>query len=217
MTSTSSKTSLQYLYTYALWLGIFTVFYNLLEGIISILFGVSDDSLTLLGFGVDSFIEVISGLGIIAMVMRIRSNPDTIKSTFEKTALRITGTSFYLLSAGLLFTAVLNLVTGHKPETTLPGMIIALISIAVMWALVIAKRKVGCLLNSEPILADANCTLVCIYMSLVLLSSSFIYELTGFGFVDSLGALGLIYFAVREGQEAFQKAREREHCPCSQE
>jgi len=50
-----------------------------------------------------------------------------------------------------------------------------------------------------------------------LLSSSFIYKLTGFGFVDSLGALGLIYFAVREGQEAFQKAREREHCPCSQE
>ncbi|MCJ7722612.1 MAG: hypothetical protein MUP03_00610 [Anaerolineales bacterium] len=62
MASTTSKTSLQYLYTYALWLGIFTVFYNLLEGIISILFGLSDDALTLFGFGVDSFIEVISGL-----------------------------------------------------------------------------------------------------------------------------------------------------------
>jgi len=214
MTSTTSKISLQYLYTYALWVEIFTVFYNLLEGIISILFGVSDDALTLFGFGVDSFIEVISGLGIIAMVLRIRSNPDTIKSNFEKTALRITGTSFYLLSAGLLFTAILNLVTGHKPETTLPGVIIALISIAVMWALVTAKRKVGHLLGSEPILADANCTLVCIYLSIVLLASSFIYELTGFGFMDSLGALGLIYFAMREGREAFEKARGFEVCAC---
>ena len=75
-----------------------------------------------------------------------------------------------------------------------------------MWALVAAKRKVGRTLDSAPILADANCTLVCIYMSLVLLGSSLIYQLTGLGIVDSLGALGLIYFSVQEGRESFEKA-----------
>ena len=214
MTTITATTSSERLYSYALWLGIFTVTYNLLEGVVSILFGISDETLTLFGFGVDSFIEVISGLGIIAMVLRIQRDLTSSKSAFEKTALRITGTSFYLLAVGLFATAVINFVTGHKPETTVPGVIIALISILVMWVLVRAKRKVGRALDSQPILADANCTLVCIYMSVVLLVASFIYELTGFGFIDSLGALGLIYFAVQEGREAFEKARGMEVCSC---
>ena len=75
-----------------------------------------------------------------------------------------------------------------------------------MWILVVGKRKVGRALSSPPILADANCTMVCIYMSIVLLISSLIYQFTGFGFVDSLGALGLIYFSINEGKEAFEKA-----------
>ena len=191
---------------YALWLAIFTIVYNLAEGVISTFFGVQDETLTLFGFGVDSFIEVMSGIGILAMVIRIRNNPDTSRSKFEQTALRITGTSFYLLSAGLGVTAVYNLFTHQKPTTTLPGLIISLISIAMMWALVQGKRKVGEALNSAPILADANCTMVCIYMSVVLLISSLVYQLTGFGLVDSLGALGLIYFSVNEGKEAFEKA-----------
>jgi hypothetical protein len=67
-----------------------------------------------------------------------------------------------------------------------------------------------------PILADANCTMVCIYMSVVLLISSFIYQFTGFGFVDSLGALGLIYFSINEGRESFDKAKGLE-CSCEDE
>ena len=162
--------------------------------------------MTLFGFGVDSFIEVMSGIGILAMVLRIRANPETPRSQFERTALRVTGTSFYLLSAGLAITAIYNLFTAHKPETTLPGLIISLISIAVMWALVLAKRKVGHALNSSPILADANCTMICIYMSVILLAASLIYQLTGFGFIDSIGALGLIWFSYSEGKESFEKA-----------
>jgi divalent metal cation (Fe/Co/Zn/Cd) transporter len=203
-------------FRYALWLGAFTVVYNLLEGVVSIAFGVHDEALTLFGFGVDSFIEVLSGLGIVAMVLRIRSHPDTPRSQFERTALRITGTSFYLLAAGLLATAIYNLVSGHRPDAALPGLVIALISIAMMWALVAAKRKVGRELHSAPILADAKCTLVCIYMSLVLLAASLIYRLTGLGFVDALGALGLIYFSVNEGRESFEKARGME-CDCDEE
>lgn len=191
---------------YALWLAFFTIFYNLAEGVISVYFGAQDEALTLFGFGIDSFIEVLSGIGILAMVIRIRRNPQASRSTFERTALRVTGTSFYLLAAGLTATAVYNLFIAHKPETTLPGLVISLISIAVMWALVMGKRKVGRALDSAPILADANCTMVCIYMSAVLLASSLIYQLTGFGFVDSLGAVGLIYFSINEGKESFEKA-----------
>ena len=187
-------------------MALFTIFYNLAEGLISIYFGAQDETLTLFGFGVDSFIEVMSGIGILAMVLRIRHNPDAPRSPFERTALRITGTSFYLLAAGLAGTAIYNLFMAHKLATTIPGLVISLISIAVMWALVIGKRRVGRRLGSAPILADANCTLVCIYMSLVLLASSLIYQFTGTGFVDSLGALGLIYFSISEGKEAFAKA-----------
>ena len=213
MDSHIDQTALKHYWSYALWLAIFTILYNLAEGLIAIFFGISDETLTLFGFGVDSFIEVMSGIGILAMVLRIRQNPDTDRSEFEKTALKITGTSFYILAVGLGITATYNIFIGHKPETTLPGLIISIISIGIMWVLVAGKRKVGRALNSIPILADANCTLVCIYMSVVLLASSLIYELTGFGFVDSLGAIGLIYFSYNEGKEAFEKAAGME-CGC---
>lgn len=197
-------------------LALFTIGYNLIEGLVSISFGISDETIALFGFGVDSFIEVISGIGILAMIVRIQRNPDTSRSRFEITALQITGYAFYALAVGLTATAILNLVSGHKPETTLPGVIISLISIAVMWALVSGKRRVGRQLNSAPILADANCTMVCIYMSVVLLASSLVYELTGFGFIDSLGAAGLVYYAISEGREALEKARGLQ-CACEDE
>jgi len=206
MTTLTDDTVLDRFWSYALWLAVFTIGYNLVEGLVSIYFGAHDEALTLFGFGVDSFIEVISGLGILAMVLRIRSNPGAPRGRSERAALRITGASFFLLAAGLGATAIYNIITQHKPETSLPGLVISVISIAVMWALVQAKRRVGRKLGSAPILADANCTLVCIYMSLVLLAASLVYQLTGFGFVDSLGAIGLIYFSVTEGREAFEKA-----------
>jgi divalent metal cation (Fe/Co/Zn/Cd) transporter len=200
------RTSLDRLWKTALWLAVFTILYNIVEGLVSIYFGAQDEALTLFGFGVDSFIEVMSGIGIFAMVLRIRRNPETQRSRFEQTALRVTGTSFYLLAVGLGLTAVYNLFTGHKPESTLPGLIISVISIAVMGLLVYAKRRVGRALNSAPVLSDANCTMVCIYMSVVLLVSSLVYQFTGFAWVDTLGAAGLVYFSVNEGKEAFEKA-----------
>ncbi|OGO21213.1 MAG: hypothetical protein A2Y54_04025 [Chloroflexi bacterium RBG_16_51_16] len=196
----------------ALWLAIFTILYNLMEGLISIYFGMNDEALTLFGFGIDSFIEVMSGLGILAMVLRIRSQPDTERTRFERTALQITGAAFYLLSAGLMATAIYNLIYGHKPVSTLAGMIISIISIGVMLGLVAGKRNVGHALHSAPILADANCTLVCVYMSLVLLASSLIYQFTGIGFIDSLGAAGLVYLSVKEGRESFERASGLEDC-----
>src|SRR5665647_2014558 len=98
-------------YQKAYLLSLFTVFYNILEGIISIFLGYKDETLTLFGFGVDSFIEVMSGIGIAVMILRIRQNPDSPKSTFEINALKITGRAFYLLSAGLLAGIAVNLIS----------------------------------------------------------------------------------------------------------
>jgi len=205
----------QKLYRQAYWLSLFTIFYNIIEGVVSMALGYKDETLTLFGFGADSFIEVISGLGIAIMILRIRQNPDSSKSPFEITALKVTGTAFYLLSAGLLVGVVLNLVTNHKPETTFWGIIISIVSILVMVWLMYAKKSVGKQLNSEPIIADSNCTRICVYMSIVLLASSLIYELTGFAYADVIGAAGLVWFSVSEGREAFEKAKGKS-CSCDQ-
>lgn len=203
----------QKLYNTAFQLSLFTILYNILEGIISITLGIEDETLSLFGFGADSFIEVISGIGIAAMIIRIRINPLSPKGKFEINALRITGTSFFLLSAGLLAGIVFSIINRNKPETTIWGVIISLVSITVMIWLMRTKRNVGRKLDSDAIIADANCTKVCVYMSLVLLISSLIYELTGFAYADAIGAAGLVYFSISEGKEAFGKARGKE-CEC---
>ncbi len=203
----------QKFYRQAYWLSLFTIFYNIIEGIVSMVLGYEDETLSLFGFGADSFIEVLSGVGIAIMILRIKQNPDSPKSKFEITALKITGTAFYLLSAGLLAGIVFNIISHHKPETTLWGVIIALVSIAVMFWLMTAKKGIGKKLHSEPIIADANCTKICIYMSIVLLVSSLVYEFTGFAYADAIGAAGLIYLSVNEGKEAFEKIKEKE-CNC---
>lgn len=207
------ETSEQILYKRAYRLSLFTIFYNIAEGLVSMALGYSDETLALFGFGADSFIEVMSGVGIAVMILRIQQNPGSPKSAFEITALKITGTAFYLLSAGLLAGIILNIINQHKPETTLWGVVISTVSIAVMVWLMNAKKKTGKALNSEPVIADANCTKVCVYMSAVLLVSSLIYELTGFAWADAIGAAGLIYFSVSEGKEAFEKAKGKE-CGC---
>lgn len=195
------------LYKRAYQLSLFTIFYNIAEGIVSIIIGYHDETLTLFGFGVDSFIEVMSGIGIVVMILRIKQNPDSSKNEFEIKALKITGTAFYLLSAGLLTGIILNIITNHKPETTFWGIIISLISITVMVWLMKAKKSVGKKLNSEPIISDSICTKVCVYMSIVLLASSLFYELTGFAYADAIGAAGLIYFSLTEGKEVLDKSR----------
>lgn len=202
------------LYRIALGLAVFTIIYNIAEGLISTYLGFEDESLALFGFGSDSFIEVISGLGIVHMILRIQNNPDSKRDDFERTALKITGAAFYILVFGLVITSLYNIWTGHKPLTTFWGVVISIISILVMWLLVVWKRNVGNQLNSAPILADANCTLVCVYMSVILLVSSGIYELFGVPYIDSLGTLGLSYFAYKEGKECFQKAKSDIHCCC---
>jgi divalent metal cation (Fe/Co/Zn/Cd) transporter len=192
----------------ALWLSAFTILANLVEGGFSTFFGAQDETLALFGFGIDSFVEVISAVGITLMLVRTFKNPDSPRSSFEGLALKITGAGFYLLAAGLIVSSALSLINRQHPSTTLAGIIISLISLSVMIFLYLAKLKTGKELNSAAIIADANCTKTCIYMSAVLLVSSLTFALTGFGLLDVLGALGIAWFAFSEGKEAFEKARE---------
>ncbi len=210
----SATVSVERLYKLALGLAIFTIVYNTAEGLISTWLGYEDGTLSLFGFGADSFVEVISGIGIAHMVLRIQQNHKSKRDKFERTALKITGFSFYTLVIGLVVISLYNIYTGHKPITTFWGIIISIISILIMWILVVAKTKTGKLLNSEAILADAECTKVCIYMSFILLISSAVYELTSFAYIDSIGTLGLSYFALKEGKECFEKANSDKYCSC---
>ncbi len=202
------------LYSKALLIAQFVIIYNGLEGIISILLGLKEESLTFAGFGVGSLVEVASNLGVIYMIKRIRENPKTCKSDYENKALKITGWGFYLLSASLLIGIIVNIIQHHKPENTLFGVFISLISIAIMLLVTYNQLQIGKKLNSQPIISDAKCALVCVYMSIVLLVASAVYYLTGFAYADILGAIGLIYFSVKEGKECLEKANGKETCDC---
>ncbi len=191
----------------ALALGLVTVGYNIIEAVVSIWFGFNDDTLALLGFGVDSLVEVISGAGIVHAVLRMRKSPIASRDQFERQALRITGWAFYLLVAGMILGAILNLLQGSHPVTTVPGILVSLVSIATMWWLMSAKMKVGHALHSDAIIADANCTKTCLLLSVLLLASSLLYELVHIGMVDAAGSLGIAWFAWKEGKESLEKAR----------
>ena len=177
------------LYRRALTLAMITIFYNIVEGVVSVWLGLEDDTLSLFGFGLDSFVEVISGVGIWHMVRRQQARPDEDPDHFERTALKITGTAFYVLAAGLVASAAWNLYNLHRPDTTFWGVVIALVSLSVMWLLIRAKEKVGREIGSAAILADAECSRACMILSVVLLAASAGYELTGIGGLDAAGHL----------------------------
>ena len=188
-------------------LALITVVYNLLEGIVSVSFGMADDTISLFGFGLDSFVEVASGIGVWHMIRRMKAPGATDPDAFEQRALRITGSSFYILAVGLVVTAAIDVIAGHRPETTVWGMIVAAVSIVSMQLLIHYKVKVGKALDSPAILADAACTKACLYLSVILLVASAGYQLTGIGWLDSVGAAGIAWFSLKEGRESFQKAR----------
>jgi divalent metal cation (Fe/Co/Zn/Cd) transporter len=198
----------------AWWLALATIGYNLAEGLFCTVFGYHDQSTTLFGFGLDSFIECLSGLGIAHMVWRSRREAVHRRDEFERMALRVTGGAFYALAVGLLAGAAWGLYSGQKPATTFWGILVATISLSVMWAMIWQKEKTGKALQSEAMLADAQCARVCMWMSVILLVSSGLYAWTNFAYADVLGAAGLAVFSVREGKECFDKAASEKLCTC---
>ena len=180
-------------------------------------YGLADDTLALFGFGIDSFVEVLSGIGIAHLVYRMQRGAiepgSTDRDRFEKQALQLTGFSFYLLTVGIVISSLLTIYTGEQPTTTLVGIIIASLSIVTMYFLARYKERVGRALDSDPIISDAHCTRTCLYLSLLLLASSVLYEVFRIPYIDAIGALGIAWFAFKEGREAFEKAKGKA-CGC---
>ncbi len=199
----------------ALYLAIVTIVYNIIEGVVSVMFGYENETLALFGFGLDSFVEVISGIGVLHMLIRMKSTNVEKHDNFEKTALRITGIAFLILSAGLVVGSIINIVYDIKPTTTLVGMIVSSLSIITMYILMKAKLKIGNELKSDAIIADANCTKACFYLSFILLASSGLYEILGIAYLDILDQHGISYFAFKEGREALEKIKSNNISCCS--
>lgn len=197
----------------ALALAVITVFYNVLEGLASVFFGAAEGSLSLFGFGLDSFVEVVSGIGVWHMVARMKSQGLERRDAFEKTALRVTAIAFFVLSAALVAGAIDTVFAHRKPESTLWGLIISCISIASMVGLMAAKLSVGKRLGSDAIVADAHCTRTCIYLSVVLLASSVLYMAFRLEYIDAAGGLGIAILSFLEGKESWEKAKGKD-CDC---
>jgi divalent metal cation (Fe/Co/Zn/Cd) transporter len=149
------------------------------------------------------------------MVIRMQHSKTDAHDKFERQALKITGSAFYLLTIGLIVGSVINILKDIKPETTIAGIIISSISIVTMYFLMKAKLRIGYKLNSDAIIADANCTKTCFYLSFILLGSSLLFELFGIRWFDIIGSLGIAWFAFSEGREAFEKSKaEKMGCSC---
>ena len=123
---------LRQLYRTASLLALITIFYNIAEGLVSVWFGAEDETVALFGFGLDSFVEVISGIAIWHMVRRIGRGEPVERDHFEMNALRVTGGAFYLLAGGMAASAIISAIQGHHPHTTRWGVIVSVVSIVAM-------------------------------------------------------------------------------------
>jgi divalent metal cation (Fe/Co/Zn/Cd) transporter len=144
------------LFNTALALSFVTISYNLIEGGLPLFFGFSYDALSLLGFGIDSFVEVLSGLGVAHMILRMKYSIVIRHDEVERLTLKVTGISFYILTSGFIICSILNLARHIEPGTTLPGLIVSLISIIILYILMRFKLKVAKLLKSDAIIADTH-------------------------------------------------------------
>jgi hypothetical protein len=197
------------LFRIAFALAIFTVSYNFAEGFISVYFAFQEESIVLFAFGVYGLVEILWGFGIAVSIGRDRSGT-TGPTNYERMIFRIAGFAFYTLAIGLSLIAIFYLYNKQAPEGTFLGVIIGMISTAVMSGLTFAKNKIGRLLRSDGILDDANSARGRIYTSALLLLSSVGYELTQLLYVQIIGALALAYFSSKRGKSSFEKANARD-------
>lgn len=196
----------------------FTISYNLVEGVVSIWFGVAEDSVALAGFGADSLIEVASAFLVLWRFQGTSSNSDRFPIARERSATIGIGILFIFLALITVFGALSQLRSGIHPTTTLPGLVVSTLSLSFMFYLWRSKERVGKALNSPTVLKDAECSLACIKLSFILFGGSLVYmTLPGLWWADSVAALLLSFFIAKEGIETVQAARKSDFaggCGC---
>ena len=180
----------------------FTLAWNTLEGLVAVAAGVIARSISLVGFGIDSFIEVTSGT---ALLWRMNVDEDVHRrERNERLALRIVGACFLALAAYIAFESIRDLVQHNTPERSLAGIVLACASLVVMPLLARAKRKVGSALSSAAMHADARQADFCTWLSAILLSGLLLNALLGLWWADPVAGLVMVPIIAREGIEGIQ-------------
>ncbi|MDH5543528.1 MAG: cation transporter [Nitrospinota bacterium] len=198
-----------------------TISYNIIEGLVSVYFGISKESIALAGFGLDSFIEVGSAT---LVLWRFRSESAGVNATavleLKKERIATTGISilFLLLALVTFAGSIYKLVNVEYPISTLPGFIVASLSLSFMYFLWYEKRVVALALNSATMMKDAACSMACIKLSVILFAGSLLYLVVPeLWWADSVAGLVLSLLIGKEGWDTFQAARSPEFsggCGC---
>lgn len=175
-----------------------SVVYNILEAVVAVTAGVVAGSVALVGFGLDSVVEVSSGL-IILWQFRHR-----VPESRERLALRLIGVSFFTLAAYVTVESIRSLVGAGDPAPSPVGIGLAALSLLVMPLLSWAQRRTGRALGSASVVADSTQTLLCTYLSAVLLAGLLLNSLLGWGWADPVAGLIIAAVAVKEGVEAWR-------------
>jgi len=180
----------------------FTIAWNSLEGVVAIIAGLVAGSISLVGFGIDSFIEVTSGA---ALLWRMSVDADVDRrERNEQLALRTVGLCFVALAAYVTYESIGDLLRRQAPEHSIPGIVLACISLLVMPLLSRAKRKVGTALGSAAMHADAKQTDFCVYLSAILLGGLLLNALFGLWWADPMAALIMAPIIAKEGLESIR-------------
>ncbi|MFC7842764.1 cation transporter [Streptomyces sp. NPDC057382] len=178
-----------------------TIAYNVVEAIVAIAAGTIASSTALVGFGLDSVIEVSSAA---AVAWQFAARDHAVREAREKTALRIIALSFFTLAAYVTVDSVRALTGTGEAEHSTPGIVLAALSLAIMPFLSAAQRRAGRELGSASAVADSKQTLLCTYLSAVLLVGLLANSLFGWSWADPIAALVIAAVAVKEGREAWR-------------
>lgn len=180
----------------------FTIGWNILEGLIAVAAGAVAGSIALVGFGIDSFIEVVSGT---TLLWRMAVDADHARREHnERIALRIVGTCFLLLTAYVTYEAVTDLAAREAPAHSIPGIVLACVSLVVMPLLSRAKRRIGTALQSAAMHADARQTEFCTYLSAILLGGLVLNSAANLWWADPVAALVMVPIIGREGVKSLR-------------
>lgn len=190
----------------------FTVAWNVIEAVVAITAGVIVGSVALIGFGADSGIEVISAVALLWRLRRADADADAdTEAHAERRALYAVAATFFLLAAYIAFEAITALIAGEEPDSSTVGLVLSLVSLAVMPALAYWKGRTGREMGSRALQADAVETWVCSYLSLALLIGVGTYAAFGWAWADPVGALLMLPVILWQGWETLEEAREGEH------
>jgi len=177
-----------------------TIGWNILEGIVAILSGMLVGSVALIGFGIDSGIESTSG-GILLWRLQAERRGRNAEAV-ERRALKLVGLSFLLLAAYVAFDVCKTLLSRERPERSLIGILLSVLSLIVMPLLARAKRRAAAQLNSRALHADSRQTSICAYLSAILLGGLLLNALFGWWWADPIAAAVMVPIILREGREA---------------